>query len=170
MKKEDLQNQLLGYLIGLAKATEGNEFLLNEDTDELVLESLYAINNNLDINYLISLIKAVDEEKRRLIPKCYTCEASCGKNENYDIDDLKYLSLEIKDLKLEILNKLYPLVSDLIFLRSGHMAVETNILIVYKSLFAIGNDNFSKESLINILEDIKENKKNINELINNSYK
>ena len=42
-KKADtaqLQDELTGALIGLARATEGNENLVNEATDKLVLEGL----------------------------------------------------------------------------------------------------------------------------------
>ena len=65
-KKADtaqLQDELTGALIGLARATEGNEDLVNETTHQLVLESLFTtitnVNfNNDTVNVLIDKVQA----------------------------------------------------------------------------------------------------------------
>ena len=52
-KKADtakLQDQLTGALIGLARATEGNESLVTEETDTLVLEGLFTTITNVNFN------------------------------------------------------------------------------------------------------------------------
>ena len=42
----ELQDKLTGALIGLARATEGNEDLVNETTDKLILEGLFTTINH----------------------------------------------------------------------------------------------------------------------------
>ena len=61
-KKSDtaeLQDKLTGALIDLARATEGNEELVTEETDKLVIESLFTtvtnVNFNNDMQHLLSL-------------------------------------------------------------------------------------------------------------------
>ena len=52
-KKADtarLQDELTGALIGLARATMGNEHLVNENTDKLILEGLFTTVTNVNFN------------------------------------------------------------------------------------------------------------------------
>ena len=46
----ELQDRLTGALIGLARATEGNEASINEATDRLVIECLFATVTNVCFN------------------------------------------------------------------------------------------------------------------------
>lgn len=52
-KKADtagLQDKLTGALIGLARATDGNESLVNSKTDRLVMEGLFTTITNVNFN------------------------------------------------------------------------------------------------------------------------
>ena len=52
-KKADtakLQDELTGALIGLARATEGNENLVDANTDKLILEGLFTTITNVNFN------------------------------------------------------------------------------------------------------------------------
>ena len=86
----ELQDQLTGVLIGLARATEGNEALVNETTDRLVLEGLFTTVTNVNFNNetISALIKKIEAEKERLVPKCLCCSSACGRNDNYDMNEL----------------------------------------------------------------------------------
>ena len=46
----ELQDKLTGALIGLARATEGNEDLVAETTDQIVLEGLFTTVTNVNFN------------------------------------------------------------------------------------------------------------------------
>lgn len=76
----ELQDKLTGALIGLARATEGNENLVNENTDRLVLEGLFTTITNVNFNNetITALIERVEAEKERLVPKCLCCSSACG--------------------------------------------------------------------------------------------
>ena len=45
-----LQDELTGALIGLARATEGNEQLVTEEMNQLVLEGLFTTVTNVNFN------------------------------------------------------------------------------------------------------------------------
>ncbi len=45
-----LQDKLTGALIGLARAVDGNEELVTENTDRLVIESLFTTITNVNFN------------------------------------------------------------------------------------------------------------------------
>ena len=90
-KKADiakLQDKLTGALIGLARATEGNEDLVTEMTDRLVLEGLFTTITNVNFNSqpIMEQLQKIELEKRRLVPLCYGCESACGKNSDYDME------------------------------------------------------------------------------------
>ena len=74
-KKSDtaeLQDKLTGALIGLARATEGNEELVTEEADKLVIESLFTTVTNVNFNNdtISKLMEQIEKEKNRLVPNC----------------------------------------------------------------------------------------------------
>ena len=67
-----LQDELTGALIGIARASEGNEHLINENTDRIIIEGLFSTITNVNFNdeTLKILIDKVHAEKNRMVPKC----------------------------------------------------------------------------------------------------
>ena len=59
-----LQDKLTGSLIGLARATEGNEHMLSDSTAAVVVEGLFATltNVNFDNDALLALLDRVEIE------------------------------------------------------------------------------------------------------------
>ena len=103
-KKADtarLQDELTGALIGLARATEGNEDLINENTDKLILEGLFTTITNVNFNNetLNALLQKIEVERKRLIPNCFSCASSCGRNDNFDMQSLWEGDEDIRSLK-----------------------------------------------------------------------
>lgn len=104
-KKEDtsdLQDQLTGALIGLARAAVKNS--PNERTDKLMIEGLFTTvtNVNFDDESLEALIKKVDAEKAAISSGCSCC-GSCGSTDNYDMNELWNANEDIRSLKSLIL-------------------------------------------------------------------
>ena len=66
----DLQDKLTGALIGLARATEGNEDKVTSETDKIVLEGLFTTITNVNFNRetITELTRRVIAEKER--PEC----------------------------------------------------------------------------------------------------
>ena len=105
-KKADtakLQDELTGALIGLARATEGNE--ASKETYQIIMEGLFATVTNVnfddaDLQMFISKIKA---EKERLAPNCSSCNDPCGSNDDYNMEHLWDADEDIRSLKSLIL-------------------------------------------------------------------
>ena len=160
-KKADtakLQDELTGALIGLARATEGNEHLINERTEEIILEGLFATLTNVNFNNdsLKELIKKVEEEKKRLIPDCFSCESSCGRNNDFDMESLWQEQEDIRSLKSLILFGIRGVAA-----YAYHAAVlgykDKEVQdFFYKALFAIGMKDWGMDELLPIVMQVGE--------------
>lgn len=160
-KKADtsaLQDKLTGALIGLARATEGKEGFANSTTDRLVLEGLFATITNVNFNNetISALIEKVEAEKERLIPDCFCCSSSCGKNENYDMNELWNADENIRSLKSLILFGIrgvaaYAYHADVL----GYRDEEINRFF-YKALFAVGAKDWGMDELLPIVMQVGE--------------
>lgn len=106
MKTNSEYNKLLGALIGLVRATEGNEDLVNETTDSLIIEALQLDEENSAPDEIESLIEQITAEKKRLVPNCFACLASCGKTNNYDMQELYNAPKDVRETKQTILANL----------------------------------------------------------------
>lgn len=98
------QQHLLGQLIGLARATEGNDHLLRPDTCRLVCDGLKALGQDSDDHE--ALLRRIDEEKRRLVPMCYQCLGGCGRNDAYDVGLLRLDAPGLRKAKYALLDRL----------------------------------------------------------------
>jgi len=69
----EMQDQLTGKLIGLARTIDGNEHLISHAANQVVREGLFATitNVNFDKEALSALLRRVDEVKRQIVPLCY---------------------------------------------------------------------------------------------------
>ena len=99
-----LQDRLTGALIGLARAAEGDTEPTAE-TWRLLIEGLFTTVTNVNFNpeTVIAMTDAVHREKDRLVPRCLDCAAGCGRNEDYDMEELWNAQEDIRSLKSLIL-------------------------------------------------------------------
>lgn len=106
-KKADtaqLQDELTGALIGLARATEGTA-VPTQTTYQVMLEGLFTTITNVsfDNDAINNMMKKVREEKEKLVQSCSRCQIPCGKNDEYDMNDLWNDNEDIRSLKSLIL-------------------------------------------------------------------
>ena len=101
----ELQDRLTGALIGLARAIEGNEDRVVDSTNQLFLEGLFSTltNVNFEPECFFRLLDWADVEKRRLVGNCYTCCSPCGRNEDYDLENLWNADEDSRSLRSLIL-------------------------------------------------------------------
>ena len=97
-------NQLFGTLIGLARTMVSNEDLVTESTMSTLLEGLVFYKDNLNSDKVSAMIERVTEEKKKLAPNCFYCMASCGKNDDYIMENLKLCNDTVRSIKLDMLN------------------------------------------------------------------
>ena len=154
----ELQDQLTGALIGLAKAVEGNEYKANDATAALVVEGLFATltNVNFDNADIRKLIDRAEKEKQRLIPGCFSCEASCGKNDDYDMANLWNAPEDVRSLRSLILFGIRGMAAyayHAVVLGYRDAAIHN---FLYKALYAVGMDDWGMEELLPIVMEVGE--------------
>ncbi len=106
-KKNDsanLQDELTGALIGLARSLEGSTSP-TEDTARIVIEGLFTTVTNVNFNNdtLEKAIAEINEEKNRIVPDCGKCTATCGRNDKFDMAEIWDGDEDIRSLKSLIL-------------------------------------------------------------------
>ena len=153
-----LQDKLTGALIGLARATDGNEHLITPESNRLVMEGLFATltNVNFDNESLLGLLERVEQVKRKMIPDCFTCDAPCGKSDAYDMEKLWNDQEDIRSLKSLILFGIRGVAA-----YAYHAAVlgyedETVCRFFYKALVAVGMEDYGMEELLPIVLEVGE--------------
>ena len=99
-----LQDELTGALIGLARAADGDT-LATSNTWRLMVEGLFTTVTNVNFNErtIRELIDRVHAEKARLGPNCHSCTSRCGRNDDYDMHLLWSAQEDVRSLKSLIL-------------------------------------------------------------------
>ena len=93
--------RLIGALIGLARATDGNT-VRTEETGRLMRAGLAALGKDPHQ----TLVEKIHAEKRILAPDCATCGAPCGKTADYDINQWKKEAEAVQEQKWLLLERL----------------------------------------------------------------
>lgn len=151
-----LQDELTGALIGLARATEGNEQLVTEEMNQLVLEGLFTTITNVNFNdeTLKLLIDKIEDTKKKLVPNCFTCSDSCGRNNNFDMNTLWTTDEDIRSLKSLILFGIRGMVAYAYHASVLGYTDETISKFFYKALFAIGMKDWGMDKLLPIVLEV----------------
>lgn len=154
----EIQDKLTGSLIGLARATEGNEHMVSDSTAAVIVEGLFATltNVNFDNNALLGILEKVELEKQKLVPECSRCASPCGRNNDYDLQNLWNAQEDIRSLKSLILFGIRGVAA-----YAYHAAVlgyqDASVhRFLYKALIAIGIDEFGVEELLPIVMEVGE--------------
>ena len=153
-----LQDELTGALIGLARATEGNEQLVTEEMNQLVLEGLFTTITNVNFNdeILKLLIDKIEDTKKKLVPNCFTCSDSCGRNNNFDMSTLWTTDEDIRSLKSLILFGIRGMAAYAYHASVLGYTDETISKFFYKALFAVGMKDWGMDELLPIVLEVGE--------------
>ena len=102
-KTANLQDELTGALVGLARVCSNNP--RTEATDKLILEGLFATITNVNFNdkVLRDLLNRINAEKNSIAPGCTVCDAPCGNTDNYSLKLMWDAPEDIRSLKSLIL-------------------------------------------------------------------
>ena len=153
-----LQDELTGALIGLARATEGNEQLVTEEMNQLVLEGLFTTVTNVNFNdeTLKILIYKIENAKKKLVPNCFTCSDSCGRNNDFDMSTLWTTDEDIRSLKSLILFGIRGMAAYAYHASVLGYTDETISKFFYKALFAVGMKDWGMDELLPIVLEVGE--------------
>ena len=153
-----LQDELTGALIGLARAAEGNEHLVTEEMNQLVLEGLFTTITNVNFNdeTLKLFINKIEDTKKKLVPNCFTCSGSCGRNNNFDMNTLWTTDEDIRSLKSLILFGIRGMAAYAYHASVLGYTDETISKFFYKALFAVGMKDWGMDELLPIVLEVGE--------------
>ena len=88
---------VLGELIGLARAAEGNEDLLTGETAAVFAEGLVSPGEGT--------VGKILAETRRLVPDCFSCQNPCGRIDAYDTERLADEPEDVRAAKETLLER-----------------------------------------------------------------
>lgn len=146
----NLQDQLTGALIGLARAADTNT--PTTSTHRAVIEGLFTTLTNVNFNEetVRQQIDTVRREKGLLTPNCSACACPCGRTDEYDMSNLWEADEDIRSLKSLILFGLRGMAAYAYHaMVLGYTDEEVNRFF-YEGLFAIGED-WGMEELLPIV-------------------
>ena len=129
-----MNGEVLSALVALARATEGNEWNITADTRGLITEAINDDGGNTE-----SLLKRIEDERKRLVPDCFHCASPCGRTAPYDLEGLINADEETKKAKQILLSSLKEV--------SGK-----GDDLIFRVLYAIGRDDWSAEELLQVLK------------------
>lgn len=146
-----LQEKLLGALIGLARATDGNEHLITPSSTAVLVDGLLAAvgNDGADSTALHALLHRVETKKRSMVPNCFECACPCERTSDYDLSRLHNAGEETRRLKYRLLSGIREIAA----LPARSKAAED---FLYKALIITGMEDFPLDALQNLLREMEE--------------
>ena len=137
---------LMGAIIGLARATEGNEDLITESTDRTMQDAL-AMAIDADETALFDMLDRIRDEKRKLVPNCFDCAMPCGRTSDFDMNMLANETPTLQKAKIELLALLQSLA------KNAPLDAQT-MRIFYQALNFIGYDGATMEQIYKLAEKL----------------
>lgn len=141
-----LFDTLMGAIIGLARATEGNEDLITESTDRTTQDAL-AMEIDADEISLFDMLDRIRDEKRKLVPNCFDCAMPCGRTSDFDMNMLANETPALQKAKIELLALLQSLA------KNAPLDAQT-MRIFYQALNFIGYDGATTEQIYKLAEKL----------------
>ncbi|MGM9659735.1 MAG: hydroxylamine reductase [Faecousia sp.] len=151
----NLQDQLTGALIGLARAADTN--VPTASTHRAMIEGLFTTLTNVNFSEetVRQQIDTVRREKAALTLNCSACASPCGRTEEYDMNRLWDSSEDIRSLKSLILFGLRGMAAYAYHaMVLGYTDEEVNRFF-YEGLFAVGED-WGMEELLPVVMKVGE--------------
>lgn len=147
-----LRHQLLGALVGLARASDNNP--KTPDTDRVIREGLCAADPAAatPAPRLADQLARVRAEKALVAPGCLTCQSPCGNTADYDLARLYGAPAPVREQKLRLLSAVWQLARRAAALAAEDRADETLVLFFEKALFILAED-WPAEMLVPVNEE-----------------
>ena len=131
------EEKLLGELVGLARATDGNEHLITESVTGVIVEILRA-DVPSEAQFAAYSLK-IEAAKREIVPDCFLCANPCGRTAALDLKNLERESRKIRETKFAILDQIRTL--------AGSERNQKTDMKLYRGLVILGLEGYSAEEL-----------------------
>lgn len=137
---EQEKKKLLGAVIGLARATEGNVNRPTQSTHNAILQGIRMLAPNIDYTHceIQKHIETLHNEKFKLVSRCLSCEKQCGRNNDYDLTMLDNKQNELSSLKYSLLSNMMITESLLRNQANNQHLFEKAMELLYKTFFFLG--------------------------------
>ena len=136
------EEKLLGELVGLARATDGNEHLITESVTaavaEILREDIYC-----EAQY-VAYSHKIDAAKREMVPDCFLCANPCGRTAALDLKTLEREPRQVQEAKFAILDRIR-------ILSASERSRQTDLKL-YRGLVILGLEGYSPEELTALYE------------------
>ena len=148
----NLQDELTGELIGLARAADGPS--PDQNTHSAIINGLFATMTNVsfDDETLKAQIEEVKAQKAILVPQCSDCAKPCSRNDAYDMSQLWEENEDIRSLKSLLLFGLRGMAAYAHHAYALGKSDDAVTEFFYKGLFAIGEEKTADELLSLVME------------------
>lgn len=144
----DKRNRLTGALIGLARATFGNDDIITPSTFPVIIAGLAAKDEEID-----SMLTALESEKYKIVPDCAVCQVKCGRNDDFDMCLLEAEQPQEKQMKLDILDIAQRIAVAIQKTAADHSRYNKYFT---KALMIIGTQDLPRQFLQPVIEEGKE--------------
>lgn len=148
MTNPALRDELTGMLVGLVRATEGNEHLTTADTAQILLDGLQATQDPDDEAVIRLQMQRVLEEKRRLVPDCFYCACPCGRTSDFELQLLNREPEGTRNLKLRLLAVLRRIASQ------ANAADTRQMQLIYRCVYGVGMEDWAEAEILPLLQEL----------------
>lgn len=105
-----LNDQLLGALVGLSRASESKE--ISEYAGKTLVEGL-SLAHNLELvsdfaneTEILTMIDRLHEAKSQMAPDCAACQYPCGRTFDYEMEEVYSAAKALREAKLLLFRQL----------------------------------------------------------------
>ena len=137
--------KLMGVLVGIARATDGNEHLITPELTAFVAAAM-ALDEDAEEQELNSWIQRALEAKRNLVPNCFLCDNPCGRTSDLDPAQLDQESNAVKEAK----RTLFALAR-----KAAASGAADSSFLLYDVLYLLGMEMDTTEYLLPVIEKLK---------------
>lgn len=163
--QEDSLVELLGAMIALGRAVEGNKIKPDIRTHNVLLSAMYLMipGTGLGEQQREAVLRQLRDAKNRLIPRCIDCKKQCGRNDEFSVYELGELAPSVTSVKEALLMELLSF-EPLLRGESEKALQDEAIYCLYDALFYIGRD-CSCHELIPVLQQLQQQKTKLMETL-----
>lgn len=158
---------LMGAVIGLARAVEGNRNKPGMVAHQSVLAAIQLVQTpDTDEAAFGTCLARLHAAKAGLVPRCALCAKQCGRNDDFDLSDMDNLPLEMRTLKRVLLLCLLALTSCLIHTDNTDL-FRKGMEILYNGFYDVGHDGLT-EAITERLREVSVMQNNLNTAVKNA--
>lgn len=154
MVREDMLVELLGAMIALGRACEGNQNRPEAGSHNALLSALYLTvpGTGLGARQQDEALRRLRAEKKKLVPRCDTCEKQCGRNDEYSVYELDEDGPQMTVLRETLLTGLLSF-EPLLRGNVQPKLYEDALAFLYDGLYWLGHD-CEPEELVPVLQEM----------------